>query len=251
MKKIGFLGCGKIGGAIFKDLQGNKNVEITFIQDPFLDKNVYTGIQVVDQVNEGLLSETDIVIECATATVLIDNMDKILKYSDMVVFSATAFSEGQVYDRAKELMAEYGHKVYFPHGAILGIDGIRGGQSIIESVSITTTKNPKSLGREDAKRTIIYEGNTQGACKAFPRNVNVHAEVALAGIGFEKTQSTIVSDPEVNTNSHLIKVHGKGIEFEIYVSSFSEGGVTGKYTPYSAVDSIHKIIDDNAGFYFV
>jgi aspartate dehydrogenase len=81
--------------------------------------------------------------------------------------------------------------------------------------------------------------------------VNVHATIAMAGIGFDKTQSRIISDPSVNTNSHRICVDGEGFHFELFVSSFSTGGVTGKYTPYSACGSLNRILDGNHLFCFV
>ena len=55
--------------------------------------------------------------------------------------------------------------------------------------------------------------------------MNVHAAVALAGIGFDRTRSKITADPTVDTNTHVIHLVGDGIDFEIRVSSFSEGGV--------------------------
>ena len=82
------------------------------------------------------------------------------------------------------------------------------------------------------------------------RNVNVHAALALAGIGFDKTHSKIVADPSVNTNTHEIHIVGKGIDFTIRVSSFSEGGVSGKYVPLSACGSLDRVIG-GAGFQFV
>lgn len=86
---------------------------------------------------------------------------------------------------------------------------------------------------------------------AYPRNVNVHATVALAGLGFDRTRSAIISDPAVHTNSHKILVDGEGIHFELNVSSFANGGVTGKYTPYSAVGSLRRVLDADRGFRFV
>ena len=98
---------------------------------------------------------------------------------------------------------------------------------------------------------MLYEGPTRKACQLFPRNVNVHATVALAGIGFDRTISRIIVDPEVTDNTHIIKVKGDGIQFEMRISSMAGSGVTGKYTPYSAVDSLRKILDKNPGYKFV
>lgn len=225
-------------------------LQISFIQDPFWTKETQ-DIPVIKEADEELLRSTDLVIETATAAVLKNNVENILKYCDLMVFSVTAFADEEFYQKVQNLVKTYGRSVYLPHGAILGVDGIADGRKVVQSVSIETTKNPKSLGRTDTERTVVYEGSTRGACEAYPRNVNVHATVALAGIGFDKTCSKIVSDPAVNTNSHKIVVEGEGIHFEIEVSSLAGGGVTGKYTPYSAVSSMHKVLDEQPQFRFV
>jgi len=49
--------------------------------------------------------------------------------------------------------------------------------------------------------------------------VNVHAAIAMAGLGFDRTVSRIVADPAVSTNSHLVEVEGTGYRFRIEVSS--------------------------------
>jgi aspartate dehydrogenase len=97
----------------------------------------------------------------------------------------------------------------------------------------------------------LYEGSTRGACKAYPKNVNVHAATALAGLGFDRTVSTIVSDPELHANTHEILVEGKGFNFHIKVSSTSQGLVTGVYTPLSAYGSLCRSASTNSGILFV
>ncbi len=246
--RVGFLGCGKIGQSILTDLSKRSNIEISYIQDPFYQNERYNVIKKSDK---NLLEPTDLVIESAMSDVLKENMDEILQYSDVLVFSVTAFADEDFYKHTLFLMEKYQHKVYLPHGAILGIDGIADGRMLIQQVRIVTTKNPKSLGREDKTKTIVYEGKCREACGLYPRNVNVHATIALAGIGFDRTESVIVSDPQVNTNTHEISVKGEGIEFSMTISSFATGGVTGKYTPYSAIGSVHRILGDISGFQFV
>ena len=249
--RIGFLGYGKIGKAVAAHVI-ERGDEVAFVQDPFVTEA--GNAPVVSQTDEALLADTDLVVECAMASALKESFDAIIEHCDLLCFSLTAFADEAFLAHATAAAAEFGHTIYVPHGAILGLDGIADGSRIIESVSITTTKSPKSLGLNPADYTgptVVFDGSTREACGAFPRNVNVHAAVALAGIGFDKTCSRIVADPSVSTNAHVIAVKGEGIEFELHISSFTTGGVTGIYTPLSACGSIDRVLGGAAGLAFV
>ncbi|MCR4871175.1 MAG: DUF108 domain-containing protein [Atopobiaceae bacterium] len=249
--RIGFLGYGKIGKAVAAHVI-ERGDEVAFVQDPFVTEA--GGAPVVAEADEALLAGTDLVVECAMASALKANFDAIIAHSDILCFSLTAFADEAFLAHAKQAAQDHGHAIYVPHGAILGLDGIADGSSIIESVSITTTKSPKSLGLDPAKfhePAVVFSGTTREACAAFPRNVNVHAAVALAGIGFDQTRSRIVADPSVSTNAHVISVKGEGIEFCLRISSFTTGGVTGVYTPLSACGSVDRVLGGTAGIAFV
>ena len=167
------------------------------------------------------------------------------------MFSVTAFSDESFEQYALELCERYGRRIYLPHGAILGLDGLYDARPLLREVRVTTTKSPKSLGLPDGERTVVYEGPTREACGKFPRNVNVHAAVALAGLGFDQTVSRIIADPAVTTNSHLIEISGEGINFTIQVASAAGEGVTGAYTPISACGSLDRVLGKTAGCFFV
>jgi aspartate dehydrogenase len=109
-------------------------------------------------------------------------------------------------------------------------------------VQIATTKNPKSLGRNDSKKCVVFEGSVRQAAKLMPRNVNVHAALALAGIGFDQTQSVIISDPDTKENTHLITASNADTTIEIVVRSNPIGAVTGAYTPISAYGSVKRAL---------
>lgn len=250
-KRIGFLGCGKIGQSMLRHLLAQNKHSVSFVQDIAFSPDPDHSFPVVTQQDEALLAQTDLVVECATASVLRENLEGILKHCDLLMFSVTAFSDPDFEVRAKEFAARYGHKIYLPHGAILGVDGIFDGRMLLDEVKVVTTKNPSSLGRQDVVRTVVYEGPAREACKLYPRNVNVHATIALAGIGFDRTTSTIISDPDVNTNSHKITVIGQGIHFELDISSFTSGGVTGEYTPCSACGSLDRVLQTGGPLRFV
>ena len=131
------------------------------------------------------------------------------------------------------------------------MDGIFDGRKVWTQVTIETIKNPKSLGRDDKERCVLYDGPTREACYLFPRNVNVHATIAMAGIGFDKTCSRIISDPAVSTNVHNITLKGDGTEICFQVSSYAAGAVSGAYTPHSACGSMKRILEDKTGNKFV
>lgn len=244
MRKVGFIGFGKICKAIYQELTEKKLGTVCFVQDVKED-DIPKEATFITTYEEEAYKSVDLIIEGATADVLKENIEGILKNADLMMFSVTAFADEEFYKKALETASKYGHHIYIPHGAILGLDGILDGAKVWNEVSITTTKSPASLGREDKKVTILYDGPTRGACMEYPRNVNVHAVVALLGIGFEKTHSKIIADPSVNTNSHIISLKGQGIEMELHVTSFTTGGVTGIYTPLSAQGSLNRILGDD------
>lgn len=248
MKKISFLGCGKIGKALLNHAKEEGYAEISFIEDPFAD---IPGETVITSPDASMYERVDLVIECATADVLKKHIEMILKNADLLMFSVTAFSDMEFYENVQNLCKEYDHKVYLPHGAILGLDGIFDGKKVWNSITIETIKSPQSLGREDTERTVVYEGPTREVCSLYPRNVNVHAAIAMAGIGFDKTLSKIISDPDVSTNTHLIELHGDGMDIRLDISSFAAGAVTGAYTPHSACGSLDRICKENSTIMFV
>ena len=250
MASIGFLGCGKIGKAMVQHVQSGGTHSIAFVQDPFFENDCALESPLVAQLDEALC-RADLVVECATADVLKQNYEHYLSQGDMLVFSITAFSDEDFAQKAMDLCKACNTHIYLAHGAILGLDGIFDAREILTKVTIETVKNPKSLGREDTQRVVIYEGSTREACRLYPRNVNVHAVVALAGLGFEQTQSRIISDPAVQTNAHVISVAGDGISFRLEISSAASGGVTGLYTPISACGSLDRVLGGDTVYQFV
>lgn len=243
MRKIGFLGYGKIGRAMIQHVVEETNSYVTFVLDKFCTEVDY-GIVCLSKPENEVLMDTDLVVECATADALKEHAEEFLKHCDLMTFSITAFADQEFYEKCEAQCKKYGRHIYIPHGAILGLDGISDAKSLLTEVTIHTVKPPKSFGRDDAERTILFEGTTREACAAWPRNVNVHAAVALAGVGFDRTKSLIISDPAYQENCHDIHVKGSGIEFGLSIKSFATSGVTGAYTPVSACGSLDRILGE-------
>ena len=66
--------------------------------------------------------------------------------------------------------------------------------------------------------TCFYRGNARDAARHYPKNSNVAATVALAGMGFEDTEVELVADPMANDTRHEIEVRARSGSFRIELS---------------------------------
>ena len=193
----------------------------------------------------------DLIVEAAHANVLKALWPLIKSGADLMISSMTSLSDSDLYGQMEDEAKQRGQKIFLPHGAILGLDGLRDGKSLLENVSVTTTKHPKNLGLADSNITepeVIFKGSTFDACQKFPRNVNVHAAIALAGLGLKKTQSIVIADPNTKKMQHIIDVKGRSLNWKLEIESFSASTITGTYTPESLYQSVVNILSGNAGF---
>jgi aspartate dehydrogenase len=247
-KTIGLLGCGVIGERVGRAAETLGFADVAFLHARHRDKALerFPKARYVERVEDVAKQEVDLVVEAATSDVMRAVVLDVLDRCDMIAFSLTALADDDLRAAVSRRCAEAGTRLYIPHGGILGLDGISDGRSALEEVTITTTKSPKSLGSGDPNRVgVLYDGPTRGACAEFPRNVNVHACLALCGLGFDRTRSVIIGDPEARTMGHVIEVKGKGLQWRIEIASPAVGAVTGAYTPVSAVNTVRRVLTDS------
>ena len=252
--RIGILGCGSIGGFLARHILGEgaaDSIELAYgfdgdekrLQDIPADCRITTQPDLFAR-------SADLVVEAAHADLLKQVALRIVERSDLLMFSITALADEPFRAALEQAAVKSGRKVFLPHGAMIGLDGLMDAGPTLQSVTVTTTKSPASLGLPPDQHAVVYEGSTRQACAKFPRNVNVHAALALAGLGFDRTVSRIVADPAVSTNAHLVEVEGSGYRFRIEVSSQAGGKVTGAYTPQSALGTLQRICREGGGLRF-
>jgi aspartate dehydrogenase len=251
-KKIGLIGFGVIGKYIFEKIENDGLMEVDFVydKDPQKTESLHPSM-ILNSVNDLIERPVHLVVEVAHPQAVRDLGMKILRNADFLIFSLTSLADDEFRQKLENFASASKKKIYIPHGAILGLDGIYDGRNVIETVEITTIKHPKNLNLREKtidKPTVVYQGSVRGACECFPRNVNVHAAIALSGIGFDKTISKIIADPGTDRMTHNIKVNGMGLCWGIHIESRSVGAVTGTYTPESVYQTVRRLCSTNLGF---
>jgi len=173
LKKIALVGCGTIGSYIAKSAAENKFADTAFVYDADPEKaKAIPGAHVLKDPAAVAECGADLVIEAATDKAVHAVAPQVLKKTDMLVFSITSLADDDFRASVQEICRNHKTRLYIPHGAILGLDGIFDGRSVLEEVTVRTTKNPKNLGLKEPASGVLYDGPTRGACEVFPRNVN-------------------------------------------------------------------------------
>src|SRR5581483_10972501 len=185
------------------------------------------GIAVVESLGALLAHRPKVVAEVAGQQAVDTYGPEVLRQGfDLLVISIGALAAPALLARLKAAAAEGKSRLLLPAGAIGGIDAIAamrvGGLS---TVRYRSRKPPAAWRGSPAEkvadldkltgRTVLYRGTAGEAALLYPQNANVAAAVALAGLGFEKTEVELVADPEAPGNVHEIEAEGAAGTFAI------------------------------------
>lgn len=257
MKKIGLLGFGRIGSYLFDSVANNEEIEVEFVYDPMVEKLQRLDRSIVlEDMDNFLEKEVDLIVEAADFRVVKEYAPLILEKADMMILSVTALADKKLEKNLLGIAMENGTRIYIPHGALLGMDGIFDAKEVLTDVQVITVKNPRNIDfsftsdfEEDEIKdeTVLYDGPTRNICSLFPRNVNAHAVVAMAGIGFDRTRSKLIANPNSDDAFQHVIAEGGGTRLEIRRSSAIKG-VTGEYTLVSLYGSVVRALAKHSGY---
>jgi len=256
------LGCGAMGTQIALAIDSGKIPAIlTHVFDNSKEKSALLVEKLKNKPeiveNSHLLSSNpiDIVVEAASQDAVRDAGLSILQNKkDLMIMSVGALLDESIYDILSDACDHFKKTIYLPSGAIAGLDGLKSVKDELESLSITTTKHPRSLKGakffetsdinldEINSSTILFEGNAKEAVSLFPANINVAALLSLTGIGSEKTGVKIIADPNTDKNTHHIEAEGKFGKMTFTIANYPDENnpKTSRLAILSAIETLKK-----------
>jgi aspartate dehydrogenase len=185
------------------------------------------GVDIVEALDDLLARKPKVVAELAGQQAIDEHGPEVLKRGfDLLVISIGALADPGLLDRLKSAAKEGKSHILLPAGAVGGIDAIAamrvGG---LTTVRYRSRKPPAAWRGSPAEkvadldkltgRTVLYRGHAGEAALLYPQNANVAATVALAGVGFERTEVELVADPAAPGNMHEIEAEGAAGRFTI------------------------------------
>jgi aspartate dehydrogenase len=228
------IGGGGIGRHVVEHLAPDEPSRITAIVErsvaiQALRPHIPERIAIVPYLADALSPRPDIVVECAGHAGLGEHGAAALERGiDLLVVSVGALSDQALYQRLR-LAAERGRaKMLLAAGAIAGVDGIAAArQGGLDYVRYTSRKPPSAWRGTPAEQkldlatlrepAVHYQGPADDAARLYPQNANVAATIALAGLGFERTEVTLMADPAAPGNVHRIEAGGAFGTFAIEI----------------------------------
>jgi len=229
--KLGLIGNGAIATYVRRALeQRPHSVEAILVRPGRVAENpdLFVGSA------PDLPLDLDLVIECAGHAALAAHGPAILAAgSDLITVSLGALADETLHQSLKEAAQSGDAKLHLASGAIGALDCLQAAQiGQLDQVTYVGRKPPGGwLGSPAEQRINLaalttgaqthFEGTAREAALAYPKNANVAAAVALAGVGFDMTTVRLIADADVSTNIHEVEAHGEFGTFSFQISGRS------------------------------
>jgi aspartate dehydrogenase len=230
--KLAIIGDGAIGRYVRQQaLQRGFETAALLVRPQRLDEQPATASPVlrVCRVAE-LPGDIDLVVDCAGHSALQQYGADILgSGTSLLTVSLGALADAELFERLQAAAAASGARLHLASGAIGALDCLRAARvGKLDAVTYTGRKPPLAwqgspaaakldLGSMTGDAQVHFSGSARTAALEYPKNANVAAAVALAGIGFDATQVQLIADPGVSENIHELQASGEfgSFSFEI------------------------------------
>lgn len=178
---------------------------------------------------EQLPSVPALAVECASCEAVQAYGAALLRRGiDLVVTSIGALADNRLHDELVTAAQQGGARLIIPAGAVPGIDALNAAMiGGVDEVSYISRKPPGAWKGSPAETLIdlddltgpatFFSGPAREAARTYPKNANVAATIALAGLGLDATKVHLVADPSAQENTHEILARGTFGEMHLLI----------------------------------
>ena len=254
---IGIIGEGAIGSYVRDRVLERGHVVQAILERPELLRGRESELDGTHYVSSvaALPDDIDHVIDCAGHTALKMHGPEILRRGiDLTTVSIGALADEALYRKLERAASDGKARLHLVSGAIGALDCLRAARvGQLRSVTYIGRKPPQSwkgspaelkldLDRLEGTVAVHFEGTARVAATEYPKNANVAAAVALAGVGFDDTQVKLIADPDVSENIHEIRATGDfgHFFFEIRGQSLPDNPKSSALAAMSAISKLEQ-----------
>lgn len=244
--RIGLIGDGGISRAVREALGAGPQVAGILARCPRegLDEDLR-----VESVDDLLARKPDVVVECAGHEAVRCYGAQVLRAGlPLMIVSTGALADADLAAVLGAAAEEGSAQLILASGAMAGIEGLSaarlGGLDRVRYVgrkpALAWRGTPAEQLLDLAAITepqVFFRGHAREAALAYPKNSNVAATVALAGIGFDLTEVELVADPTIATNVHELRFEGADGSFEVRIA-----GAPSAANPKTSALTAHSIV---------
>jgi aspartate dehydrogenase len=255
--EIALVGCGAIGRSVLTLLQQHPHVHpkwvvVSRITPQLLEAvaDLAPGAQLVHTLPVD--AHPALLVECAGHSAIGQHVQPALERGIACVVASIGALSAPGMAQALEAAAAAGNaQIQLVSGAIGGMDALSAAQlGGLDQVIYTGRKPPLAWAGTPAEAwcelaslreaVCIFEGTAREAALRYPKNANVAATVALAGLGLDHTTVRLFADPAVDTNVHHIQANGAFgcMELTLQGRPLAANPKTSALTVYSIVRAI-------------
>jgi aspartate dehydrogenase len=148
---------------------------------------------------------------------------------DILLSSVGALADEAVLTALTDAARRADTQLFVCSGALVGIDALAAARHVgLAQVRYERRAPPATwvrsgaIGPEKADAAEAFEvfsGTAREAALRFPKNANVAATLALAGVGFDATRVVLIADPAHSGNTHTIHAEGAFGTFRTEISA--------------------------------
>lgn len=229
--KVGLIGNGAIARYVGSALKARDHELAAILLRP---ERIPTDAVIEVGSVADLPADLDLMIDCAGHAALADHGPRILARGvNMITVSLGALADTQVETSLMQAAQEGRSKLHLASGAIGALDCLSAARvGGLNAVTYTGRKPPQGWHGSPAEdkldldghfdgASVHFEGSARAAALEYPKNANVAAAVALAGVGFDKTTVRLIADASIGQNIHEISARGDFGEFHFQISGNS------------------------------